>query len=255
VTSPLDAFRLDGRTAFITGGAQGIGFAVAELLASAGARIVIGDLSADAGGEAASRLDAHFVETDVTSTSSVDAAVAAALDVGDGRLDIAVNCAGIRHLGGRVEDLTDDEWSAVIDVNLTGVFRSCRAEGRAMLAQGSGAIVNIASMSGSVVNRPQSQATYNASKAGVVMLTKSLAVDWAAEGVRVNSISPGYVETALTARSRAIPERLEAWLGYTPMGRLGLPREIAGAALYLVSDAAAYTTGTDLLVDGGYTSA
>lgn len=254
-TNPLDAFRLDGRTAFVTGGAQGIGYAVAELLAAAGARVVIGDLSAETGTAAAESLGGHFVPTDVTSSASVDAAVEAVLATSGGRLDVAVNCAGIRHLGGRVEELTDEEWATVLDVNLTGVFRCCRAEGRAMLAQGSGAIVNIASMSGSVVNRPQSQATYNAAKAGVVMLTKSLAVDWATEGVRVNSISPGYVETALTARSRAIPERLEAWLGFTPMNRLGKPHEIAGAALYLVSDAAAYTTGTDLLVDGGYTSA
>jgi NAD(P)-dependent dehydrogenase (short-subunit alcohol dehydrogenase family) len=123
-----------------------------------------------------------------------------------------------------------------------------------MLAAGSGAIVNIASMSGHVVNVPQVQATYNASKSAVIMLTKSLAVEWAARGVRVNSISPGYVETALTARSRAMPERLDEWLRRTPMGRIGQPDEIAGAVLYLVSDAASYVTGSDLVIDGGYTS-
>src|SRR5690606_34281309 len=113
---------------------------------------------------------------------------------------------------------------------------------------------NIASMSGHVVNVPQMQATYNASKAAVILLTKSLAVEWAQRGVRVNSVSPGYVETPLTARSRAIPERLEEWLRRTPMGRVGQPDEIAGAVLFLASDAASYATGTDLIVDGGYTS-
>jgi NAD(P)-dependent dehydrogenase (short-subunit alcohol dehydrogenase family) len=250
----LDLFRLDGRTAFVTGGAQGIGFAVAELLTAAGATVHIGDMSTEVGTEAAKSIGGHFVHTDVSSSESVDAAVASVLAIG-GKLDIAVNCAGIRHMGGRGEELTDEEWATVLDINLTGVFRSCRAEGKAMLAAGGGAIVNIASMSGSVVNRPQSQATYNAAKAGVILFTKSLAVDWATEGVRVNSVSPGYTETALTAKSRAIPERVADWMQYTPMARMAKPSEIAPAVLYLASDAASFVTGTDLIVDGGYTAA
>ncbi len=253
-TPALDRFRLDGKAAFVTGGGQGIGFAIASALAEAGATVHIGDLNEEVGSAAAASIGGHFVRTDVGSTESVDAAVASVIAT-SGRLDAAVNCAGIRHLGSKAEELTDEEWDTVMNINLNGVFRACRAEGRAMLEAGGGAIVNIASMSGSVVNRPQPQSTYNVSKAAVVMLTKSLAVEWADRGVRVNSISPGYVETALTERSRGIPERVSEWLHLTPMKRFGQPEEIAGAALFLASDASSYATGTDLIVDGGYTSA
>ncbi len=249
----LDRFRLDGRVALVTGGAGGIGLASARLLAEAGARVWIGDLDPETGRGAASSIGAQFVPLDVSSSESVDAAVNAIV-AAEGRLDIGVNCAGIRHLGAGAEGLTDEEWATVLDINTSGVFRSCRAEAKAMLAGGGGAIVNIASMSGHVVNVPQMQATYNASKAAVIMLTKSLAVEWAQRGVRVNSVSPGYIETPLTARSRAMPERLDEWLRRTPMGRIGQPEEIAGAVLFLASDAASYATGTDLIVDGGYTS-
>lgn len=249
----LDRFRLDGRVALVTGGAGGIGLASARLLAEAGARVWIGDLDPETGRGAASSIGAQFVPLDVSSSESVDAAVDAIV-AAEGRLDIGVNCAGIRHLGAGAEGLTDEEWATVLDINTSGVFRSCRAEAKAMLAGGGGAIVNIASMSGHVVNVPQMQATYNASKAAVIMLTKSLAVEWAQRGVRVNSVSPGYIETPLTARSRAMPERLDEWLRRTPMGRIGQPEEIAGAVLFLASDAASYATGTDLIVDGGYTS-
>lgn len=246
-------FGLDGKVALVTGGARGIGFAAAHMLANAGAQVRIGDLDAEAGEAAAATLGGRFVPLDVSSTDSVDQAVASILRE-DGQLDIGVNCAGIPHLGANAEDLTDEEWAKVMDINSTGVFRSCRAEGRAMLAAGSGSIVNIASMSAHIVNRPQAQATYNASKAAVIQLTKSLAVEWAARGVRVNSISPGYIETALTARSRSMPDRIEAWLAGTPMGRLGQPEEIAGAVLYLVSDSASFVTGTDISIDGGFTA-
>jgi NAD(P)-dependent dehydrogenase (short-subunit alcohol dehydrogenase family) len=249
----MDAFRIDGRVALVTGGAGGIGLATARLLADAGAKVRVGDLDPEVGEAAAAAVDGRFLHLDVSSTDSVEHAVGEIVAT-DGRLDIAVNCAGIRHLGSAAEGVTDDEWSTVMDINTTGIFRSCRAEGRAMLATGAGAIVNIASMSGHIVNRPQPQATYNTSKAAVLMLTKSLAVEWASRGIRVNSISPGYVETALTARSRAMPERLDVWLQGTPMGRLGQPEEIAGAVVYLVSDAASYVTGADLSIDGGYTA-
>jgi len=249
----MDLFRLDGRVAVVTGGAGGIGMAAARLLAEAGAQVWIGDVDPKSGESAAASIGGRVVRMDVSSTDSVDGAIERIV-ADAGRLDIAVNCAGIRHLGSRAEDLTDAEWATVMDINATGVFRSSRAEGRAMLAAGSGAIVNIASMSGHIVNRPQPQATYNTSKSAVIMLTRSLAVEWASRGVRANSISPGYIETALTARSREMPERLGIWLQGTPMGRLGQPEEIAGAVLFLVSDAASYVTGADLSIDGGYTA-
>lgn len=250
----LERFRLDGRTALVTGGAGGIGLVIARALADAGARVWVGDLDSEAGGAAAADAGLGFVPLDVTSSESVDAAVDRVV-AGSGRLDVAVNCAGIRHLGAGAETLTDDEWTRVMDINASGVFRCCRAEGRVMLERGAGSIVNIASMSAHAVNRPQPQATYNTSKAAVVMLTRSLAVEWATRGVRVNSISPGYVETPLTARSRAMPERLAEWVRLTPMGRLAQPHEIAGAALLLASDASSYMTGADVSVDGGYTAA
>lgn len=249
----MNRFRVDGRVALVTGGAGGIGLAAAQMLVEAGAEVRIGDLDPSVGETAAASIGARFIALDVSSTVSVDSAVEKILAT-DGRLDIGVNCAGIRHLGSGAEGLTDDEWAMVMDVNSTGMFRSCRAEGRAMLAAGTGAIVNIASMSGHIVNRPQPQSAYNVSKSSVLMLTKSLAVEWASRGVRVNSISPGYIETALTARSRAMPERLQEWLFRTPMGRIGKPEDIAAAVLYLASDASSFVTGSDLSIDGGYTA-
>lgn len=251
ITEP-STFRLDGRVAFVTGGGQGIGLAVATQLVALGAEVVSADLHPEIGEPAAKAIGASFVRADVGSAESVDAAVEMVIER-HARLDIAVNCAGIRHAR-PAEELPDDEWDHVFAINTAGAFRSCRAEGRAMIAQGSGgAIVNIASMSGIVVNRPQRQAAYNASKAAVAMMTKSLAVEWAEFGIRVNSVSPGYVETAMTAQSRLDPERITLWNSYTPMGRMALPMEIAGPIAFLVSDAASFVTGHDLVADGGYT--
>ncbi|TXK19255.1 SDR family NAD(P)-dependent oxidoreductase [Homoserinibacter sp. GY 40078] len=242
-----------GQIALVTGGAQGIGLATATLLSQNGARVVIVDTQHSSGAASAAGIGAGFIAADVTDTSAVDDAVDAVLSE-YGSLDIAVNCAGIRHSSPGIS-ITDDDWAHVLDVNAHGVLRACRAEGRVMLQQGGGSIVNIASMSGSIVNVPQAQAVYNASKAAVILLTKSLAVEWAPFGVRVNSVSPGYVETALTAQSRANPERLSEWLHRTPMGRIAQPEEIASCVEFLASDAASFVTGHDLLVDGGYTAA
>jgi NAD(P)-dependent dehydrogenase (short-subunit alcohol dehydrogenase family) len=170
-----------------------------------------------------------------------------------GKIDILVSNAGMC-INTPAEATKDDEWLTVIDLNLNGVFWSCRAVGQHMLERKTGSIVNIASMSGSVVNKPQPQAAYNASKAAVIHLTKSLAAEWASQGVRVNSVSPGYIGTEMTKRGMSRQEWAQTWLAMTPMARIGTPTEVAMAVWFLASDASSYTTGTDLIVDGGYTS-
>jgi NAD(P)-dependent dehydrogenase (short-subunit alcohol dehydrogenase family) len=249
----ISQLSLEGRTAFVTGGGQGIGEAVARTLAHYGARVMIGDLDRSIGGLVAAEINGEFQELDVMDSGSVRTAIDTAVAWG-GSLDIAVNCAGVRH-NGDGESIPDEEWDHVFAVNTAGVYRSCREEGRAMLRAGrGGSIVNIASMSASIVNRPQNQSAYNSSKAAVVMITKSLAVEWAPRGIRVNSVSPGYTETAMTAMSRKDPEKVAAWTSRTPMGRLAKPMEIAAAVLFLASPAASFVAGHDLLVDGGYTA-
>jgi len=248
-----DFFGIRGKSALVTGGAQGIGLATARLLAELGADVTIADREESPGRDAASPIGARFAAVDVTSSEEVDAAVEQIVDR-HGRLDIAVNCAGIKY-GSPGAELDDEAWARAFDINTAGVMRVSRAAGRAMLASGGGAIVNIASISGTVVNVPQWQAGYNASKAAVILLTKSLAVEWAARGVRVNSVSPGYVETAFTELSRSKPERMAIWLERTPMHRIARADEIANAVLFLASDLSSFVTGADLVVDGGYTAA
>lgn len=244
-------YTLEGRTALVTGGAQGIGAAIAKGLRDAGARVFVCDLDADIGKATADELGAEFVAADVTDSTSIDAAVDHVVQTA-GSLDVAVNNAGIVH-NHPSEDLSDEDWRRVLSVNLDGVFYSCRAEGKRMLAQGSGSIINTGSMSGHIANRPQPQSAYNAAKAAVIHLTKSLAGEWSDRGVRVNSVSPGYVGTELTKRGMNNEEWRKAWLDGTPMGRVAEPREIAPAVVFLASEAAGFCTGTDLVVDGGYT--
>ena len=167
-----------------------------------------------------------------------------------GPLGLAVNCAGIGNAA-PAEDMDAAQWQTMIDVNLGGVFKSCQAEGRALLANGGGAIVNIASMSGTIVNRDITQVHYNASKAGVIQLTKSLAMEWAGRGIRVNSISPGYTATPMTARAE-VAERMKRFEADTPLGRMAKPEEMVGPAVFLLSEAASFCTGVDLIVDGGF---
>ena len=169
-----------------------------------------------------------------------------------GKIDILVSNAGIAHVVA-AEDASDEDWLSVIDVNLNGVFWSCRAVGRHMIERKSGSIVNIASMSGMIVNKPQRQAAYNAAKAGVIHLTKSLAAEWASYGIRVNCVSPGYIGTDMSLGSyQTKPDWARTWHFMTPMDRIGTAMEIAQAVYFLVSDASSFTTGSNLLVDGGY---
>lgn len=245
-------FGLEGKVALVTGASRGIGQVVARGLASAGAIVAIIGLSKaddtvqmikEDGGQA------YFLIADVTDETQVDEAIAEVVRQ-SGKIDVLFNNAGIC-LHKTTLEATVEEWRKVLDVNLTGEYIVARAVGRHMIEQGiRGSMINMASMSGTIVNIPQWQASYNASKAGVMHLTKSLAIEWADYGIRVNSLSPGYIATPMAANVRQ--ELKDAWLPRMPLHRMGNPEELVGAVIYLASEASTYTTGHDLIVDGAY---
>jgi len=248
-----ELFGLKGKVAVVTGGGRGIGQVVAVGLARAGAEVCILNRSnadaciqliKEAGGKG------YFIAADVTKEKEVEAAFSRIL-ARSGSINVVFNNAGICMHQTSLE-ATIAEFREVIDVNLTGEFIVARAAGRIMIERGiRGSIINMASMSGSIANVPRWQCSYNASKAAVIHMTRSLAAEWAEHGIRVNSISPGYIATPMSLET---PQELkDAWMPLIPMHRMGKPEELIPAILYLACDAAGYTSGSDIIVDGGYT--
>ena len=253
----IEKMRLDGKKIFVTGGARGIGKSVATAFAEAGADIAIVDVDIAEAEKTAAELTENYgvqtiaVKTDVTKPEEVDAMVELVVKT-FGILDVAFCNAGIC-MNVPAEEMTYEQWKKVIDINLSGVFLTAQAAGKVMLKQGSGSIINTASMSAHIVNVPQPQCSYNASKAGVIQLTKSLAIEWAKRGVRVNSISPGYIGTELTLNSPSLKPLIEQWNAMAPMGRMGRPEELQSICVYLAGDTSTFTTGSDFVVDGAFT--
>lgn len=254
--SYLNKFQIKTEIALVTGAAQGIGYAASEALAQAGAHVILADLNKDKVKAAANELESKGLSTshlslDVTKSKSIEEAHAELIHR-HGKIDILVNNAGIGKSFEPAENMSDEVWLQTIDVNLHGLFWCCRTFGKHMLQSGTGKIVNVGSMSGVVVNRPQEQAQYNASKAAVHHLTRSLAAEWGARGVRVNAVAPTYIETELTSYAAQKPELSKYWIGGTPLGRMGRVDEVASVILFLASDASSLLTGSIVMADGGY---
>ncbi len=254
----LERFRLDGRSALVTGGGQGIGRAFAHALGEAGAAVAIVDLVSESAETVAAEITAKGIESmaitaDVTQPEQVERMVATIVDAW-GSLTIGVNNAGIGQWV-PAEKMSYADWQRMLNINLTGVFLCAQAEARVMLPAGYGKIINTASMSGHIVNAPQDQAAYNTTKAGVIHLTRSLGTEWATRGVRVNSISPGYTRTQLVDDLLQTPEgktMLPEWMARTPAGIMAEVTDLQGAVVYLASAASDYMTGNDMIIDGGY---
>jgi NAD(P)-dependent dehydrogenase (short-subunit alcohol dehydrogenase family) len=252
----LEAFSLAGQVGIVTGGGQGLGKSFCHALAEAGADIVVAEINEKTGPVTVEEMEARgrrglFVKTDVRDQESVETMVERTL-LAFGKIDFLMNNAGIvQHLP--AEEVAPDDWREVLDVNLTGVFLCCQAVGRHMIERKQGRIINIASMSGLIVNFPQAQASYNASKAAVIHLTRSLAAEWAPHNVRVNAIAPGYMNTAMAQPFFDDPDYGGVWIKAIPMGRPGEPEELGPAAVFLASEASSYMTGATIVVDGGYT--
>lgn len=252
-----DRFKLTDQVALVTGGGRGIGLACAEALAQAGARLILleRDEAIGAEGRAALAAKGHaaeFILGDVTDSARI-AEIADELAARGSAPTVLVNNAGIGETGVPSLEVSDEAWLRTMSVNVNGVFWCSRAFGRHMVAQGRGSIVNVGSMSGTIVNRPQPQSAYNVSKAAVHHLTRCLAVEWAQQGVRVNAVAPTYIETPMVTTNPRVQALLPHWLADTPMARMGQVDEVASAVVFLASDAASLITGAVVPVDGGFT--
>ncbi len=252
----LEMFSLEDKKGFITGAARGIGKCLATAFAEMGADVAIVDLDFAEAEKTAAEIAKKYsrkvvaIKCDVTDGDDVQKMMNTYM-AQYGVVDFAINNAGIANVF-EADKISAADFKKVVDVNLNGVFLTAQAAAKEMIKSGRpGTIVNTASMSGHVVNTPQTIANYCASKGGVVLLTKALAIEWAKYGIRVNCVSPGYIATELVAEMK---DMHPVWLKMIPANRLGTPEDLIGAYLYLVSDASQYATGTDLVVDGGYTS-
>ena len=253
----IEKMRLDGKKGFVTGAARGIGKCTATAFAEAGADVAIVDLDIEEAKKTAKELAEKTgrkviaIQTDCTDKEQVDAMVKQVVEEFGG-LDFCHNNAGIC-INAPAEEMTYEQWYKVININLNGIFLTDIAAGKYMLAHGGGSIINTASMSAHIVNVPQPQCAYNASKAGVIQLTKSLAIEWAKRGVRVNCISPGYIGTDLIMSRDDLKPLIGQWNAMAPMGRLGKPEELQSILVYLAGDTSTFTTGSDIIVDGAFT--
>ncbi len=251
----MDNLLLDGKVAWVTGAGRGLGAAIAQGLAAAGATVALTARSRSELAETLAKIEADggrglVLPADVTDPVQVDGVIAAALD-GLGGLDVLVNNAGISPVLTRSEALSLADWRRILDVNLTGAFICSQAAGRHMLAASRGSVISISSVHGQQA-WPR-LAAYAASKGGLEMLTRTLAIEWADRNVRVNAVAPGYFATEMTAGLRA-SGRSDALVQRIPLGRFGLPQEVVGAVLFLASDLSSYVTGSTVSVDGGWTA-
>jgi NAD(P)-dependent dehydrogenase (short-subunit alcohol dehydrogenase family) len=249
----FDLFRLDGKVALVTGATRGIGLGITQAFAEAGAHVIMSSRVPKpevVQGLKDKGYKIDYLQADVRDPKQVQKLIADAAAI-TGRLDILVNNAGVCEHG-TTHDFAQEHYRKIMDINLDGVFYACQAALGPMREQKGGVILNIGSISGLISNIPQPQAAYNASKAGVHMLTKSIASDYAAENIRVNAIAPGYINTDMTLVHYEGPDYGPTWKQMTPMPKIGTPEDIGAAALYLCSDASGFVTGEVLVIDGGY---
>ncbi len=251
----LNKFMLKNKVSLVTGGSGGIGIEICKSLLDAGSTVILADINTKESKKIINKLknkNIEFHKIDSTSEKSIKILARFVIKKYK-KLDILVNCIGIC-LNKEAENVSKKEWEKVIDVNINSMFYICKEFGKIFIKQKKGNIVNIGSNSGLIVDKPQPQASYNASKAAVHQLTKSLACEWAKFNIRVNAIAPGYVATKMTLLGRKKPEWFKYWIDMTPMRRLAEPSEIASVALFLASESSSYCTGSIISVDGGYTS-